>query len=182
MRMVARTASTILLMRHCIKTTKNRDKFANTSNISMVKNNLLRTKQNDKYMYPGMGWSVLGLTEPFNLVNKVFSMFKMVAQRRPWQNTDHVSINHKACCHFERIKISNIFGDTWPADCQGLLRAAILNTEKSTLEMRFQCHCIYADKCHIMLLVWNRPFTSLWLAFSLPWLPKICKIRKYEYL
>ena len=37
----------------------------------------------------------------------------------------------KACYQFETIKICNIFGDTWPAVCQCLLQATILNTEKS---------------------------------------------------
>ena len=47
--------------------------------------------------------------------------------------------NHKARCQFETIKISNIFGDTWPAVCQGLFRVAILNDEK-TLWTRLAWH------------------------------------------
>ena len=42
----------------------------------------------------------------------------------------HKLANNKAHCHFETTEISDIFGDTWPAVCQGLLRAAILTSER----------------------------------------------------
>ena len=48
---------------------------------------------------------------------------KTLANSRP---RVHKFANHKARCRFETIKISNIFGDTRPAVCQGLLRTAIL--------------------------------------------------------
>ena len=44
---------------------------------------------------------------------RVFSAFKMAARRRRWQtaSTIHKLANHKARCHFETIKFSNISGD-----------------------------------------------------------------------
>ena len=44
---------------------------------------------------------------------------------------DHKLANHKPAAILKTIQIFNIFGDTWPAACQGLLRAAILNAEKT---------------------------------------------------
>ena len=51
----------------------------------------------------------------------LLAAFKMAAWRRSWQlsrSCDHELANHKSRCHFETIKISNIFGDTWPAVCR----------------------------------------------------------------
>ena len=53
---------------------------------------------------------------------------------------DHVS--HKARCHFETIKTSNIFGDTGAAVSQGLLRAATLNDEKPMDKIGIDCYLI----------------------------------------
>ena len=39
------------------------------------------------------------------------------------RSRDHKISQSRACHHFETIQISNIFGDKWPAVCQGLLRA-----------------------------------------------------------
>ena len=44
--------------------------------------------------------------------------------------------NHKTRCQFQTIKISNIFGDMWPAVPQGLLQVTILKAKK-TLDTRF---------------------------------------------
>ena len=63
----------------------------------------------------------------------------------------HKLPNLKARYHFKTIKIPNIFGDTWPPVCQGLLRAAILYAEK-TMGTRFRPNIPLVCMLHLRYL------------------------------